>query len=184
MVKNFLNSFIKVLHSQKKIVLLVIAVVIITLLVNTLISMWLSRFHNLRVPSIGTICAIDVKVYGGDIIQNGSQSYIDWGTVYPGTSTNRSFTILSNSSIEIIPKLELLNVTFLNSEGENVTDPLNNYMSLTWNYNNTPLKPLQKSNVTLTLSISSSIDFFYFLINNNVTSFSFDIRIYPSTSKE
>lgn len=184
MVKNFLRSLIRVLRLQRKIVLLVIVVVVITVLVNTLVSMWLSRFHNWNVPSIGTIYAIDVEVYGGDIIQNGNQSYVDWGTVYPGTSTNRSFYIRSDSNIEIIPKLQLSNVTFLSPGEENVTDPLNNYMILTWNYNNTPLKPRQEVYVTLTLSVSSDIDFISFLINNNVTSFSFYIRIYPSTSKE
>jgi len=182
MLKNFLRSFFKTLHSQRKIVLLVITVVVITVLVHTLISVWLSRFHNWNVPSVGTIYAIGVEVYDGDLVQDGNQSYVDWGTVYPGISTNRSFYIRSDSNVEITPTLELLNVTFLSSEGENVTDPLNNYMSLTWNYNNTPLTPLQEVYVTLTLSVSSDIDFINFLINNNVTSFSFNIHIYPSTS--
>lgn len=179
-MKHFLNSFVKFLHHSKKTVLLILVVAAITIILNTAISIWISRLHNWYAPSIGTIYTIGVKAYEGDLNVQDEKAYVDWGTVYPGTSTNRSFYIQSESNIEITLKLELANVTFLDSYGKNVTASTNSYMNLTWNYTNTPINPSQVIYVTLNLSVSSDISFINYLITNNVTKFSFDIHIYPS----
>jgi hypothetical protein len=179
MSKRF-NSFITSVKSQKKIILLIIVVATITIILNTTISMWLSRFHNFNVPTVGTIYVISVKVYGGNITTQNGKTYIDWGTVSPGESTNRSFYVNSTSNVEVVLKLEMSNLTFLDSNGNNVTGASNNYLNLTWNYNNTPLSQYDVVYVTLTLSVSSDGDFINFLVTKNVTGFSFDLHIYPS----
>jgi hypothetical protein len=74
-----------------------------------------------------------------------------------------------------------------NSSGDGtiVSGPSNstNYMNLTWDYNNTTVNPKQTVRVTLTLSIDNSDNFIWFLINNNVTQFSFDIIISANESR-
>jgi hypothetical protein len=178
MDKNSLRSFIASLRVRKKIILLIMVVVAITIIINMTIAVWLSRFHNFNVPTIGTIYTLGVEAHGGDIPAN--TSYVDWGVVYPGTSANRSFFVKSVSTPEITLILEPSNVTFQDSEGRNVTDPSSSYMSLTWDYDNTPLSYNEEVYVTVTLSVSSSPNFINYLVTNNVTRFSFDMHIYPS----
>lgn len=162
--------------------MLVISVFIITLTASTLVSMWLSHNHNLRFPSLGTIRIIDLEAYGEDI--NKTQEgipYIDWGTIYPGAATNRSFYIKSVSNVPLILNLTFANLTFQNSQEQPVMAPLPiaNPMNLTWNYNNTVLYMNDTIYVTLTLETSYNLDFVDYVINNDVKKFNFDISIKP-----
>jgi len=142
--------------------------------------MWLSSYHNLRFPSLGTIRVIGVEAYGGNltIVQDGKR-YIDWGTIYPGSLINRSFYVKSKSNMPVTLKLSISNINFKNSKGENVSETLSlkDPLSLTWNYNNTLLKPNEEIYVTLTLKASSEIIFIDYLVANNVTDFIFDMVI-------
>jgi hypothetical protein len=166
-----------------KTLLLIIAVSLATLILSAAISLWLSSFHNLHLPSLGTIRVIGVEAYGGDInaTQDGKQ-FIDWGTVYPGTMTNRSFYIKSISNEPITLQLPIIsNLTFQNSEGNKVIEPLSveNPLRLTWNYSGLPLNPKEQIFVVLTLEISSDSTFIDFIIDNDVKQFYFDITIKP-----
>jgi hypothetical protein len=164
------NSLIQFLKQSKKTILLIIIVSVATLLLSTMVSIWLSSFHNLHLPSLGTIRVIGVEAYGGNITttQDGKQ-IIDWGTVYPGTFTNRSVYIKSISNVPVTLNLTISNVVFQNSTGQNVVEnpPIENQLSLTWDYNNnTLLYPNNEIYVTLTLKISSDYGFVNYLINN------------------
>jgi len=145
-------------------------------------SIWLSKYHNLHFPSLGTIHVIGVEVYGGDInITEDGIPYIDWGTIYPGTFTNRSFYIKSNSSVSIMLRLRTSSVTFQSSEDQNVTEglPIENPLNLTWTYDDTPLDPAEEIYVTITLEASSDLSFLEYLVAYDVSKFSFDIIITP-----
>ena len=151
-----------------------------------MVSVWLSSFHNMHFPSLGIIRVIGAKAYGGDInlTQDGKQ-IIDWGTVYPGTPTNRSFYIKSESNTPItliLLDITRENITFQNSNGENITEtpPIEKPMNLTCNFNNTILEPKEEIYATLTLTPSSNSDFLKFLIENDVERFDFDIIIIAS----
>ena len=175
------NSLIQFLRRSKKTILLIITVAAATLLLSTMVSIWLSSFHNLHLPSLGTIRVIGVEAYGGNITttQDGKQ-IIDWGTVYPGTFTNRSVYIKSISNVPVTLNLTISNVVFQNSTGQNVVEnpPIENQLSLTWDYNNnTLLYPNDEIYVTLTLKISSDYGFVNCLINNDVERFGFDMII-------
>ena len=180
-MKKLFNSFTGLPHPSRKTVLLVLIVATITILLSALISTWISGITNLKVPSIGTIRTLGVDAYGGDIntTQNG-QKFIDWGIIYPGTATNRSFYIRNKSNIEITLNLTKANLTYIDSNGKNVTSPDQSYLNLTWNYNDTPLSPNEVIYVTLTLHASPDQSFIDYLITNNVREFSFDIYICPS----
>lgn len=181
-MKITLGSVANFLKSAKKTLLMVIIVSLLTITISAAISIWLSRYHNMSFPSIGTIQVIGVGVYGGDIntTQDGIP-YIDWGTVYPGTVTNRSFYVESQSNVPITLSLRVSNLTFQNSKDQNVTAnlPIENPLNLTWNYNNTILNPGEKIYVTLTLEVSFDLSFLQYLVKYDVRKFSFDVAIRP-----
>ena len=105
--------------------------------------------------------------------------------MYPGNSNNVTLYLQSVSNVKTTLELQTTNWTLLNSNGTIVSGPSNstNYMNLTWDYNNTTVNPKQTVPVTLTLAIDNSDNFIWFLINNNVTQFSFDIIISANESR-
>ncbi len=161
---------------------MIIFVSLATLLLSAAISIWLSSFHNLHLPSVGTIRVIGVEASGGDLTdaQDGSQ-ILDWGTVHPGTIANRSLYIRSKSNEPITLQLMLSNLTFQNSEGADVTRflPLENPLYLTWNYTGAQLRPGEQICVVLTLKVSEDLEFINYVINNDVKEFFFVITIKP-----
>jgi len=165
--------------------LLIIAVVAITIVLNTLILTWLIRTGNYTLPTLGGLHTTGVKAYGGNIIDEKEEQYIDWGTVYPGTLTTRSLYLQSESSVKKVLTFRTSNQTFLNSEGNDITEffpngmDVKNTMNVTWNYDGTPVsREDSEIYVTFTLNVSSDIDFINYLIDERVETFSFDIHIY------
>jgi len=176
------NSFIEFLHRSKKTVLLIIIVATITMILATIIS--LAGEHYV-ISNLGTIRTSGVKAYGGDITLKVEKQRIDWGTIYPGTFTNRSFYIKSQSNIKTTLNLTTASWTFQDSQGKNVTESLATYnikreqaMNLTWNYTGALVSPGEEIHVTLTLWASNDISFINYLISKKVQGFSFDIHIY------
>ena len=176
------SSIVRFISRFWKTLLLIIAVSLATLILSTAISLLLRNFHNFHLPSLGTIRVIGVEAFGENIntTQDGKQ-FIDWGTVYPGSLTNRSFYVKSISNEPITLQLIISNLTFQNSEGNNVMEPLpvENPLILTWNYSGAPLNPKEQIFVVLTLEISSDRRFIDFIIDNDVKRFYFDISIKP-----
>ena len=181
-LKSSSSFIVQFIRRYAKTLLLIIAVSLVTLILSAAISIWLSNSQNLHLPSLGIIKAIRVEAFGGNIstAQDGTR-FIDWGTVYPGSTINRSFYIKSISNEPITLQLILSNLTFQNSEGNNVTEalPVENPFSLTWNYTGLPLNPQEQIFVVLTLEVSSDPTFINFIINNDVKQFYFDITIKP-----
>jgi len=185
-LKNILSFFKKVPLPRKETILLVLVVALLTIIITTSISLLLEKYDNTRIPSLGTIRTIGVEAYGGSLIQlsNGDKT-LDWGTIYPGTLTKRSFYLKSQSTVPIILQLSTSNWTLLDVDGENTTDflkppdyiPLNESLRITWNYNGTPLSPNEEIYVTLTLNATDSIEFVDYLIDYQIREFSFDIII-------
>lgn len=177
-----LNRVLQFTRRFWKTIVLVVLVSLATLLLSILVSLWLSSFHNLHLPSVGTIRVIGVEAYGGNLTftQDGSQ-ILDWGTVYPGIPANRLLYVKSKSNWPIVLQLTILNLTFQDSKGANVTKPLplENPLSLTWNYTGVPLKPGEQICVVLTLEASSDSRFISYLLDNDVKSFCFTINIKP-----
>jgi hypothetical protein len=153
-----------------------------------MLSIWLSNFHNLHIPSLGTIRVIGVEAYGGNITVQDGKQIIDWGTVYPGTRVNRSLYINNSiSNTQVTLSLLLSNLTFFNSGGENVTGNLpssiGNPMMLTWNYSDIPLNPREEVYLILTLEVSSDSSFLDYLVTYDVKEFSFEIAIKPLSNE-
>lgn len=173
------DSFTKFLRSSRKTILLTIIAVAITLIISLLISIWLSQVTDLGVPSFGTIKTLGVEVYWDENLENETRE-VYWGTIYPGDSTDVGpLYIRSISNLETTLHLNTSNWMFLDSDNNIVAQP-DSYMNLTWDHDEAPVQPDEIVQVTLTLSASSSSDFIYYLVANDVTNFSFDIVIYTS----
>ena len=183
-IKDLFDSSIKYLRNSKKTILLIIVVATITIVLNTLILTWLSRTGNYTLPTLGGLHTTGVKAYGGDIIDENGEQQIDWGTVYPGTLTTRSFYLQSESSVKKVLTFRTTDRAFLDSEGNDVAGSLSSKdledaLIVTWNYDGTPVsREDSEIYVTFTLNVSSNIDFINYLIDERVETFSFDIHIY------
>lgn len=169
------------LYRKRKVILLVMVVVLVTLIFNFLMTLWVNNAANKgedndandqAIPTTGTIHVRGLEIYGGDIKSDKGKTYIDWGELSPGSSKNVSFYLKSTSNVDV----ELgLNVTGWNPAG------IQNYVDISWDYNGTLLSPSGKPLlVTLNLEVSSSRDFIDYLLANNVTSFGFDLTMYAS----
>jgi len=176
-MKHFFTSLIEFLRRSKKTMLLILVVVAITIILNTTISMLLSRINHLRIPSLGTIRTFGVQAYGGNITLKDGIQYVDWGTIYPGVLTNRSLYLRSKSNVETILNLTTANWTFYDSEDKIVTGFNASYINLGWNYTDTLISPNEEIYVTLTLKASVESSFINDLIINKVEKFNFDIII-------
>lgn len=155
-----------------KTTLTIIVVVIYTIVLTTLLAAQLRTNHNLLMPGLGNIVTLGYDV---------NNRTIDWGTVYVGTSTDRAINLTSKSNKVTTPELSYGNWTFRNAENQQAPPPSVNNMTLSWNLNSdTRIEPNQKINVTLTLTAEYDPTFVDYLINNTITTFSFDITIHPS----
>lgn len=175
------RPFTELVKGSKKTILLIAMAVLTTLVLSALISMWLYKTDDLYIPSFATIRTLGVRAYWDPNLKNETTG-LPWSTVYPGTSNNVTLYFQSVSNIKTKLLLRTANWTFRNSDGTIVLGLVNstNYMNLTWNYNNTIVDPGQALQVTLTLSTDKSDDFIWFLVNNNVKEFSFDVIISTS----
>jgi hypothetical protein len=170
------------LYHSRKTVILVVAVVLLTLVFSYLIAPWFSSTaeppnfpEDRNIPTTGTIYVRGLEIYGGDIKSEQSGNvYVDWGELALGASKNATFYVKSTSNVDVTLGL---NVTNWEPQG------IENYLTISWDYNGTVLKsgpdqtPLL---VTVNLKVASSGDFIDFLVENTVSSFGFDMTIYAS----
>ena len=161
---NFLFNF---LHQHKKTLLLILIVSTATVLISSAISIWLSDFHNLTLPTVGTIKTIGVEAYWDPNCENKTET-IDWNTVWPGSTKNVSLYIRSVSNVKTTLHLYASNITPAN---------VSEYLNLSWDYDGTPLNTDEIIQVTLFLSASDDKSFSRYLIDNDVTDFNIDIHI-------
>jgi len=161
------NFFFTFLRQHKKTLLLILIVSTATVLISSAISIWLSDFHNLTLPTMGNIKTIGVEAYWDPNCENKTVT-IDWSTVWPGSTKNVTLYIRSVSNFKTTLHLNTSNIT---------PAKVSEYLNLSWNYNGTPLNPNEIIQVTLFLSASGDKSFIRYLINNDVTDFNIDIHI-------
>jgi len=179
-MKNILVTLFQFLKQQKKTILLIALASAISIAATTMTSIWLSRYHNMHFPTIGTIYTIGVEAYWDQNLTN-QTTQIQWGTLYTDTKTNITIYLHSISNIPTTLILKTENWTYTNLAGTNITEPPNrqNYMNLTWNYNNQTLNPDETIETTLTVTVTDNPTFLEYIIQNNITTFKFDITIRP-----
>jgi len=161
------NFFFTFLRQHKKTLLLILIVSTATVLISSAISIWFSDFHNLTLPTIGTIKTIGVEAYWDPNCENKTET-IDWNTVWPGSTKNVTLYIRSVSNVKTALHLNTSNITPAN---------ISEYLNLSWDYDGTPLNTDEIIQVTLFLSASDDKSFSRYLIDNDVTDFNIDIHI-------
>jgi hypothetical protein len=62
-MRESIDFFSNTICRSWKTALLIVMVAVATIAVSALVSSWLSRYHNLHFPSIGTIYTIGVEAY-------------------------------------------------------------------------------------------------------------------------
>jgi hypothetical protein len=182
-LKRKLVATARFLYRSRKTVILVVAVVLLTLVFSYLIAPWFSNSaeppngpEDRTIPTTGTIRVQGLEIYGGDIKYDPETEriYVDWGELALGASKNATFYVKSTSNVDVTLGL---NVTNWEPQG------IDNYLTISWDYNGTVLKsgPDQAPVlVTVNLKVASSGDFIDFLVENTVSSFGFDMTIYAS----
>jgi hypothetical protein len=111
-----------------------------------------------KIPNTGNVKAIGVGVYWNSACTSNVTS-IDWSSLEPGASANRTVYIKNKGNMRII----------LNMTADNWSTGAYGKITLSWNCEGYLLDPSSVIQAVLTLSVSSTI--------NEVTSFSFDITI-------
>jgi hypothetical protein len=178
-LKKVFSRIFRFLLNSRKIILLIFAIVLITLLFNFLIASWVNNNTNNEtndrtISTTGSIYVRGLELYGGDIKSESGHEHIDWGELTLGTSKNASFYVRSTSNVDV--KLAL-------SVNNWMPEGIEDYIRISWDYNGTLLRsgadqvPLL---VNVNLNVSSSGDFIDFIVENGVTSFGFNMTIYAS----
>lgn len=181
-MNKIIAGIIHFLYRKRKVILLVMVVVLVTLIFNFLMALWVNNAANngenndandQSIPTTGTIYVRGLEIYGGDIKSGSSgKTYIAWGELYLGASKNVSLYVQSTSNFDVELGLNLTNWTPAGIE---------DYITISWDYDGTVLSPDHKPLlVTLNLDVSSSREFVSYLVENMVTAFGFDITIYAS----
>jgi hypothetical protein len=114
---------------------------------------------SIRIRGQGTVKAVGVGVFWDSNCTN-SVSFIDWGMVEPGSMNN--VTVYVRNEGNVAASLSLATENWNPSSASD-------YLTLSWNYDGQQLNPQEAIPVTLTLSVSSSVE--------GIESFSFDIII-------
>lgn len=130
---------------------LVVAVVILAI-----------AYYSVRISGTGTIKTVGVKVYADEGLTKEISS-VDWGAIPPGGTSAVTFWIKSTSTVPI-------NLTL-------TTDVWNppqaqQYLTLSWDYNNSTMQPNAVIVTDLTLKVSPQV--------SGITTFSFDMVITAS----
>jgi hypothetical protein len=191
------NTFARILRfflQYRKLALLLAVVVLITFIFSFLLLAWFGNNsvpgsnsnyspdgnggnvpnseYDRNVSTSGTIKVEGLEIYGGDVTVESGKVYIDWGELTLGSSKKATFYVLSNSNVNVTLGLNVTNWTPAGIE---------DYITISWNYNGVVLSPEHEPlSVTVSLNVSSSREFIDFLVENNVTSFGFDIIVYAS----
>lgn len=144
---------------NRKIVLPLVAALIII----GLSAVSLAVIYNMwTIPTAGRIRTYGVGIYW-DSTCNEAVTSLDWGIAEPGRTQNVTFYLRNEGNAPI--------TIYLDTENW-LPQAATNYITLTWDYNGASIHPNQAIQVTLTLSISSSIE--------GITNFAFDIIISQS----
>ena len=117
---------------------------------------------SVYLSSVGTVKAVGVGVYW-DSGCSQSVSSIDWGLADPGSVKNVTVYIRNEGNAPIMLSLQTANWNPANAS---------DYISLSWDYGGQAIGVNQVVAVTLSLSISSSIQ--------GITTFSFDVVVVGS----
>lgn len=136
-----------------------LAAVVIVALVITAVVVGAIVYYSLTLSGSGTVLAIGLEAYTDAGLTERASS-INWGTIPPGGYSQVTLYLHSNSTGPSTWTLSTQNWQPANAQ---------NYMILTWSYDNAEVQPGETEAVTFTLAVNQSI--------SGITNFSFDTVI-------
>ncbi|MCW4016736.1 MAG: hypothetical protein NWF06_10235 [Candidatus Bathyarchaeota archaeon] len=170
-LKKHISSFFGSLKPSRKTLLLVVIVAIVSIASSTLISVLLIHSNpEIYVPSLGTIKTIEVEAYE-DANCGTAKEMFDWGELMPGNISTQLVYIKSVSNFVVTLNLNLTDWS---------PPEISEYITITWDYNGTTLKPNDVIPIAITISVSSSDGFINYLVHNQVTQFNVDLHFIAS----
>ena len=150
-----MNRLNRLLHNQSGIAtltaLMIVGLVFATVIVGAVV------YSSIKVQGKGKIAKVNLEIYADPLGQT-IISAIDWGTLDPGGSSSVTLYFKSLSNVNA-------NLSFTTSNW--IPQGAQQYFTLRWNYDGTPLIPDEIRGITLTLSVVPTI--------TGVTDFSFDM---------
>ncbi len=134
---------------------LIVVAVILTLIIAVPVT-FAAVYYTLRLRGSGTIRTIGLEIYGdpdGSLVVTS----LEWGTLDPGAVLHRTLYFKSTSSISATMTMHIENWS---------PAAVADFITLSWNYDGSPLSPGEIRPVILTLALSSSV--------LGISNFSFD----------
>jgi len=175
-----LRSFTCFLKASYKTLVLVAIVVVITVATTSLVSIMLSHSDDeVYLPSLGTIKTIEVETYWDPNGENRREN-LTWneiqiqkleGDEIKMNQVNTTVYVKSVSNFRVT-----LNMFLTDWNPVEISD----YLTISWDYNETILNPDEIIPVTMTLSASSSDAFVNYLVENEITRFDVAVHIVAS----
>jgi len=170
------GSFFSLFKASYKTVLLIVIVASITVTVSALVAIMLSQSESeVYLPSLGTIKTIDVEVYSDPNGENKIDT-LSWDELRIEAPSWDQVETSPQEVTVYVKSISNLKVTLTMSTTDWSPPEIEDYLTLTWDYNGAVLQPGEIIPITLTLSPSSTRDFVYYLVENEVTRF--DVAIH------
>jgi len=135
------------------------AAILIAALFTLALAAYAILQSSVRINNQGTVKALGVGVYWDSNCTN-PVSLINWGTVEPGSTNNVTIYVRNEGNTAA-------NISMTTENWNPSNAP--NYLTLNWNYNGQQLNPSEAVQITLSLTVSSSIQ--------GIENFNFDITI-------
>lgn len=153
------------LHDVLKPLAVIAMIIIVTLFASQIIMGQLSTIRV--IGNKGRIEAEGVGVYL-DLNCTTPIAYLDWGSLAPDSMKNQTIYVRNEGNIP---------TTFFLATTEWSPTNLSQYMSLAWNYGYQTVHPHEAIQVTLTLTASSSPEFYSYISTNEISRFDFVVII-------
>ena len=160
-LKHYFFSLFDTLKSSRKVLVLMVIVAVVSIALTSLVSLMLSTYADHYLPSLAVIKTIDVEMYWDEDAQN-KIDVLDWGEIQTGKSVDTTIYMKSVSNFDVTVELILTDWT---------PPEISDYVSITWDYDDSILEPQEVIEVTLNISAPSSNEFVDYLIENRIQEF-------------
>jgi len=175
-----LHSFICFLKASYKTLVLVAIVAILSVATSSLVSIMLSHSDDeLYLPSLATIKTIEVETYWDPNGENRREN-LTWNEIQIQKLEGDEVTMNQFNTTMYVKSVSNLRVTLNMFLTDWNPVEISDYLTISWDYNETILNPGEIIPVTMTLSASSSDAFINYLVENEITRFDVVIHIVAS----
>jgi hypothetical protein len=174
------NSFYRRLKSSYKTLVLVAIVAVVSVASTSLVAIMLSHSEDeIYLPSLATIKTIEVETYWDPNGENRREN-LTWNEIQIQKLDGDEVKMNQVNTTVYVKSVSNFRVTLNMSLTDWNPVEISDYLTISWDYNETILNPGEIIPVTMTLSASSSDAFINYLVENEITRFDVVIHIVAS----